>query len=297
MLTGFNFAHSRPNPISEFVIGAVAFKTCPNQPVINVAQINASLGGMQASANATATAMFFARTIKDQLRFGDCDGKTFLGFDFDDPQGCNPPPPPPPPDFDPCGTDSNPDASLQPVCSPVIFDISGDGFHLTSAGNGVKFDISGRGKPIQIAWTAAGAQNGFLALDRNTNGVIDDGTELFGNFTLQPTIDHPNGFNALSIYDKLENGGNEDGIIDANDRIFSYLRVWIDANHDGVSQKEEVHTLAEMEIVSIDLRYSLSEKTDDFGNLFRYKAKINKGAFGPVSDVGSKAYDVFLAIR
>lgn len=67
-------------------------------------------------------------------------------------------------------------------CSPIILDLSGKGFFLTSADNGVKFDISGTGHPVQIAWTAPGADNAFLALDRNGNGIIDNGTELFREF-------------------------------------------------------------------------------------------------------------------
>ncbi len=203
-----------------------------------------------------------------------------------------PPPPPPPPTgcttppgshfrSDQTGDDTDPSN-----CSPIIIDLTGDGFFLTSAANGVKFDIANTGTPLQIAWTANG-NNAFLVLDRNGNGVINSGAELFGNFTPQPASDHPNGFLALAQYDS-----NGDGVIDAQDPIYSRLRLWVDANHDGISQPGELHTLPEMGVFSISLNYSLSTRTDEFGNVFRYKAKINQGLNGN-SDVGKKAYDVF----
>jgi hypothetical protein len=172
-------------------------------------------------------------------------------------------------------------------CSPIIIDLSGNGFSLTSAANGVMFDIGATGTPMKISWTAPGAANAFLALDRNGNGVIDNGTEIFGNITPQPASAHPNGFLALAQYD-----ANGDGVIDARDPIYSQLRLWIDANHDGISQPEELHTLAEMGVSSISLDYSLSMRTDEFGNVFRYNAKVNAGQPG-ASDAGKKAYDVF----
>ncbi|HYP02042.1 MAG TPA: hypothetical protein VER76_17765, partial [Pyrinomonadaceae bacterium] len=74
---------------------------------------------------------------------------------------------------------------LSPV-SPVIIDTHGDGFALTANTAGVSFDIDGDGVPEHLSWTAAGADDAFLFLDRNQNGIADSGQELFGNFTPQP---------------------------------------------------------------------------------------------------------------
>jgi hypothetical protein len=160
---------------------------------------------------------------------------------------------------------------------------------LTNAVNGVKFDIAGTGNPIQMSWTAKGADNAFLALP-GIDGLVHNGKQLFGNFAFQPPSDHPNGFLALAVYDDPKNGGNGDGIIDSRDVIYPYLRLWIDTNHDGISQPEELHTLASMSVNSISLDYKLSQKVDRYGNGFRYRARVNPDE---ATDVGKIAYDVF----
>lgn len=181
-----------------------------------------------------------------------------------------------------------------PCCppSPIIIDVSGHGFHLTSAANGVLFDISGSDHPQQIAWTAPGSENAFLALP-GSDGLVHNGKELFGDFTPQPSSSDPNGFRALAVYDLPENGGNGDGIIDARDQIFSSLRLWIDANHDGICQPEELHTLPSMGVYSISLDYWLSRDEDKYGNLFRYRSEVNPDD-PDISHVGRIAYDVIL---
>ena len=181
--------------------------------------------------------------------------------------------------------------------SPIIIDTTGKGFHLTSAPEGVLFDIGGTGYPIQIAWTAAGSRNAFLALDRNGNGRIDSGKELFGNFTRQPKSNHPNGYLALAEFDKPENGGNGDGIIDARDAVFSSLLLWIDENHDGISQPNELYTLPELGVYSIGLKYR-DDKTffDQNHNWFHYQAALNPDPYDGESKDGRVTYDVFFVV-
>jgi hypothetical protein len=178
--------------------------------------------------------------------------------------------------------------------TPIILDLKGDGVTLTNAQNGVNFDINNDGQTERIAWTTAGADDAFVALDRNGNGKIDGGAELFGNFTPQPPSASPNGFLALAEYDKVQNGGDNNGWFGTGDTIFPNLRLWQDSNHNGISEPSELHTFSASGVMGIDLEYREWRRVDENGNQFKHRAKV-KDANG--AHVARWAWDVFLVIE
>jgi len=181
-----------------------------------------------------------------------------------------------------------------PYSSPIIVDVAGNGFNLTNVSAGVIFNLNSIGGKEKLAWTNGGSDDVWLVLDRNGNGTIDDGTELFGDVTPQPDPpagEKKNGFLALAEYDKLVNGGNANGQIESGDSIFSSLRLWRDANHNGLSEPSELDTLPSRDVVALELDYKLSKKTDNHGNQFSFRAKI-RSSNG--QQLGRWAWDVYL---
>lgn len=185
----------------------------------------------------------------------------------------------------------NCDAEIPPCCclSPILIDVAGDGFRLTSWTDGVELAPHPGFRPSSRAWTEANSDDAWLVLDRDDDGAINDASEMFGNATPQPpplkgTL--RNGFLALAVYDDARNG-----TIDARDAIFSELRLWQDRDHDGKSQRSELHVLPELGVAGISLAYTEDPEADQHGNSFRYKAAV----YGtPGSPVGMTAWDVWL---
>jgi hypothetical protein len=183
------------------------------------------------------------------------------------------------------------DAEIPPCCcwSPILIDVAGNGFQLTSWADGVEFAPHPGFRPSDRAWTEANSDDAWLVWDRDDDGAINDGSEMFGSATPQP---HPpegalrNGFLALAQYDDDHND-----TIDATDAIFSKLRLWQDRDHDGKSQPMELHALPELGVAGIALIYAEDPEVDEYGNSFRYKAAV----YGtPGSPVGMIAWDVWL---
>jgi hypothetical protein len=155
--------------------------------------------------------------------------------------------------------------------TPILIDLQSNNsnYHLTSPADGVQFDLSANGIPVQVGWTQPEGQVGFLAIDRNDNHLIDDGSELFGtSFRKSDGSRAANGFDALEDIDR--SGGTPDGRVDANDAAYSQIIVWLDRNHDGQSQRAELLSLREARITALFTQYEEILRVDRNGNKYRY---------------------------
>lgn len=168
----------------------------------------------------------------------------------------------------------------QPPRDPLIIDLGETGIELRSLEHGVNFDLDNNGFAERTAWI--GTEDGFLALDRNGNGSIDNGGELFGDqVILKDGSKSESGFEALAELDD-----NGDGIIDNKDSAFANLRVWIDANHNGKSDSNELKTLNETGIISISLEHSeVSIVDEETGARIAESASVTINKNGAVSTV------------
>jgi hypothetical protein len=151
--------------------------------------------------------------------------------------------------------------------SPILIPLGGNqAFKLTSVGQGVAFDLNADGAREQTAWTAADSKLAFLALDRNGNGIIDNGSELFGNHTLPGVT---NGFRALELIEPAP-APEPQGFVDHTWSIYSKLLLWEDRNHNGFSEPEELQPASNL-VVMIGLGYSIENRRDGHGNQFRWR--------------------------
>jgi hypothetical protein len=146
------------------------------------------------------------------------------------------------------------------LATPIVLDLNGDGVKTTSSANGVMFDLMGTGTKQHVGW--ASASDGLLVMDRNGDGIINDGKELFGTATLNSHgARSGNGFAAMATEDT-----NQDGKLSAADAHFNQLKVWVDANHNGVTDAGELKSLSELGIVSVDLHANAGATVEN-GNL------------------------------
>lgn len=160
-------------------------------------------------------------------------------------------------------------------CSPIVIDLGNNGIQLGAPGRGVYFDVNADGVRDHVQWVRPGGDEGFLALDRTGNGVVDDGSELFGVGTplvLEGDRNAPNGFVGLAQYDQRQLGGNDDGYITAADAIWPQLRVWLDTNADGIATRSEMRSLAALGITGLETIPKIRKYVDDAGNWIPYWA-------------------------
>ena len=162
---------------------------------------------------------------------------------------------------------TNAKQKTDPPKDPIVLDLNQDGIYSTDLEHGTHFDYDGDGFAEKTAWVTA--EDGLLVRDINGNGIIDNGSELFGDRTiLSDGSVAADGFQALQDLDD-----NGDGIINHLDRAFLELKVWTDKNGDGITQADELHTLTELDITGILLNKT-GNRTDQNGNTITGTAEI-----------------------
>ncbi|QIQ20217.1 calcium-binding protein [Zophobihabitans entericus] len=190
--------------------------------------------------------------------------------------------------------DKTPEPSKPGVTSPIIIDLNKNGVETVARTSDVDdrvfFDYGSDGFSESTAWVSS--SDGLLVRDINGNGVIDNGSELFGNNTLlSDGSKASNGFEALAEFD--ENG---DGIIDSKDSIFSELKVWQDRNGNGITDEGELMTLSEAGIESINVDYANSQYVDSNGNAHKQVGSVTF-TDGTTADAVDVWFDVDEGLR
>lgn len=170
------------------------------------------------------------------------------------------------------------DGCYHPPYSPLIVDVRGDGIHLGPKGVGVYFDLYANGTPIHMQWVRAQEDEAFLVADLNGNGVVDNGSELFGEGTeLVLEGGHAvNGFIALQQYDSPSLGGNDDGQISNQDALWPMLHLWTDRNADGRSVPSEMQTPQALGLASFGIIPRLSKRVDEAGNAMPFFSWVTR---------------------
>lgn len=184
--------------------------------------------------------------------------------------------------FDPAGDASGPSTSpAEDTSSPIILDLDRDGIETLSTDAGIFFDHDKNLFAENTGWVSA--DDGLLVLDRNGNGLIDNGSELFGNNTeLENGQRAANGYQALKELDQ-----NNDGQLDSSDAIWEKLQVWQDANSNGRVDEGELLSLEQAGVAAIATGYKNSNVIDSQGNAHRQTGSITytDGTAGESADV------------
>jgi hypothetical protein len=154
-------------------------------------------------------------------------------------------------------------------------------YQLTAARNGVSFDLDADGQAEAIGWTRADSDVALLAIDKDGDGRITSGEELFGNHTTPGAL---NGFEALARMD-YELSGVVRKAIHPGDELFDKLLLWTDRNHNGISEPDELARAGSV-LSAISLEYEPSHRRDEFGNLYRFRGHATIGTTArPIWDV------------
>ncbi|MCX7101606.1 MAG: hypothetical protein NTX38_08955, partial [Methylobacter sp.] len=149
---------------------------------------------------------------------------------------------------------------LATLASPIVLDLNGDGLSTLNYSSGVQFDIHASGQKVQTGWVSP--TDGLLVLDRNGNGVIDSGSELFGTSTMLSNGQKAkDGYQALSELDS-----NGDHLITNADKGWDELKVWVDKNSDGITEAGEMVTLDSLGITQLNLAAKTTSVIDN-GNV------------------------------
>lgn len=176
--------------------------------------------------------------------------------------------------------------------SPLVLDLDGDGFWGTGPEDPTWFDLDGDGLRELITWNHRHSNDGFLWFDRNGNGEVDGGAELFGDATPLPSGKvAANGFEALAAFDSPSEGGDGDQVITAADAIWHDLQLWIDGDADGTLDPGESGPLARWSVLGISLAYLDSDEFDGNGNRHKYVSLYLKRERGRI--VQRRIDDVF----
>jgi hypothetical protein len=175
--------------------------------------------------------------------------------------------------------------ATQPIrrSDPLVLDLDNDGIELVSLNNSnTFFDLDNDSLKENVGWLKG--DDGFVVLDSNNNGNIDNIDELFGHGNADGTT--TTGTQELATHDL-----NNDGKINSSDSIFTKLKVWQDLNQDGISQSNELKTLSQLNINQINLTNITNLNQNVEGNVI-----ISQGTYQTSDNQTHNLFNLDLAI-
>lgn len=181
--------------------------------------------------------------------------------------------------------DDDPDPERE--YSPIVIDLSNDGINSHALNYTINFDLDNNGFKEATGWVSG--DDALLAIDKNNNGIIDNGSELFGNKSISDSAfsyinsSLNNGFETLKNYDS-----NNDGIIDSQDAEFDKLLLWQDKNGNAITDNGELIKLSD-KVSSIDLNYTNTDINNNSNTIKQTStATLNNGTKVKADDIWFK---------